>query len=310
MHQILLFYKYINLENPAQVVLDQKQLCDSLNLKGRILIAKEGINGTLEGEIENTEKYIKYMDNLDHFKNIHWKKSKGTGNAFPKMKIKLRKELVSTYLGREDENIDNKELIKIVEDKYNLNDLDPNRVTGKYVYPDELHDWIHNGKEIYIVDMRNDYEMEVGRYVDNQNTKSILAPFTNFRDLPSVLPKLENIKGKTIVTVCTGGVRCEKASGFLVQNGFSDVYQLYGGIVSYMEKYPNQDFLGQLYVFDNRILMGFNLDDPNRQIIGICNGCGQKSENYGNCAIKTCNKHMVICEECCKTEVLCPNCKI
>ncbi len=321
MYQILLYYKYTKLENPEQVKLDQVAKCKELNLKGRILIAEEGINGTLEGLAKDTEKYIEWMNSQGSFKDIHWKKSAGTGAAFPKLKVKVRKEIVSSFLGREEENKDNEEVIK---DDYNLKDLDPNKLTGKYLTPAELHDMIHSGKEFYFVDMRNDYEMEVGRFVDSDEETelrhekldnspkkyhSILAPFENFRDLPRVLPKLESLKDKTIVTVCTGGVRCEKASGFLVQNGFKDVYQIYGGIVSYMAKYPNEDFLGQLYVFDNRIVMGFNLDDPSRVIVGKCNGCGKPTEHYGNCAIKTCNKHMLICEECSKGDVLCPKCK-
>ena len=129
-----------------------------------------------------------------------------------------------------------------------------------------------------------------------------------FRDLPKVLDSLDHLKDKTILTVCTGGVRCEKASGFLVSHGFNDVYQLYGGIVTYMEKYPGEDFLGSLYVFDNRLVMGFNMDDPDREIIGRCVVCQRPSEHFINCKDGFCHRHFIVCEYCLNGEsaILCP----
>lgn len=255
--EILLFYKYVNLDNPGKTLEDQKAFCESLDLKGRIIISREGINGTVEGRAESTQKYITEMTKNPNFSDVHFKKSKGNGKAFPKLSIKLRDEIVSAHLG---------------------NDINPARLTGKYITPEELYNLIHSNKEFYIVDMRNDYETKVGYFEG-----SLLAPFENFKDLPKVLPILENLKGKIIVTVCTGGVRCEKASGFLVQNGFSDVYQLYGGIVSYMEKYPNEDFLGSLYVFDGRVTMGFNMKSKKHRVVGKCKFCGNPAEKYFDC---------------------------
>jgi UPF0176 protein len=103
-------------------------------------------------------------------------------------------------------------------------------------------------------------------------------------------------------------VRCEKASGFLVTHGFTDVYQLWGGIVTYMEKYPNEDFHGQLYVFDGRITMGFNLDDPKRVIVGRCEACDNPSEHYINCGNNDCHRHFICCADCLHgaESILCP----
>ncbi len=275
-YQVLLYYKYINIDNPVELQKSQKELCEKLGLKGRIIIAKEGINGTLEGITENTEEYVKDLLSDSRFSDVHMKRSEGTGTAFPKLSIKVRDEIVSAHLGE--------------------NDVNPAKVTGKHLKPEELHEWYKSGKEFYIVDMRNDYEQKVGHFKD-----SILAPLSNFRDLPKVIPQIESLKNKTILTVCTGGVRCEKASGFLVKNGFTDVYQLYGGIVSYMEKYPNEDFLGKLYVFDGRIVMGFNLDDPKHIVVGKCDKCGKPSDNYIDCFNPKCNKptrHFICCKEC------------
>lgn len=272
-YQILLFYKYIIIENPEELVTDQKQLWNTLGLKGRMLIAKEGINGTLEGTKENTEKYIQDLTQDPRFADVNFKKSEGTGSAFPKATVKVRKEIVSSHLGERD--------------------IDPTKVTGKYLEAEGLHSWFEQGKEFYIVDMRNDYEHQVGHFEN-----SILPNLRNFRDLNSILPELRNLNGKPIVTVCTGGVRCEKASGFLIANGFEDVYQLHNGIVTYMEKYPNENFLGKLYVFDGRVVMGFHTDAKEHQIIGHCGKCNAISEHYVNCGNDECHLHFICCENC------------
>jgi UPF0176 protein len=157
--------------------------------------------------------------------------------------------------------------------------------------------------------MRNDYE-----YISGYFENSIFSGLHNFYDLPNVLPALQNLKDKTIVTVCTGGVRCEKASGFLVLNGFKDVYQLKDGIQTYMEKYPNSYFKGKLYVFDNRLTVGFNTDDPNHQIVGKCYHCNKPSDTYTNCEYDICHYHYICCSDCRDKETnltFCkPECKI
>ncbi len=272
-YQILLFYKYVPIENPVHEMRDQRRLCESLGLKGRIIIATEGINGTVEGTLAATEKYIKELEKDSKYQNIHWKKSIGTGSAFPKLSIRVREEIVSMHLHE--------------------NDIKPWSVTGKYLTPEELHSWFENKEEFYIVDMRNDYEHRSGYFEG-----SILPPLTNYRDLPKLLPLLKDLKDKKVLTVCTGGVRCEKASGFLVSNGFSDVYQLHGGIVRYMEKYPNEHFKGKLYVFDQRILMGFNTTDSSHEIVGKCEKCSESSENYINCDTIGCHRHFILCKSC------------
>ncbi len=272
-YEILLYYKYTHIEAPEELVRLQEELCERLNLKGRIIIASEGINGTVEGVPENTQLYIDEMIKDGRFSDMNFKRSEGTGTAFPRLSIKLRSEIVSAHLGEDDVN--------------------PAQTTGKYLSAEELHAWIHSDKEFYIVDMRNDYEHKIGYFAN-----SILPPLKNFRDLPKILPELEHLKDKTVVTVCTGGVRCEKASGFLVKHGFSDVYQLHNGIVTYMEKYPEEDFKGKLYVFDGRVVMGFNNPHTPHEVVGKCDKCQQPSENYVNCNLKSCNMHFICCELC------------
>lgn len=269
--QILLYYKYTAVSAPEKVREEQRELCMKLGLKGRIIVGFEGINGTVEGSGEDIKKYIQAMERSKYFKGIHYKKSSGTGNAFPKLSVKFRPEIVTT----------------------GIKDLDPNQTTGKYLAAEELHQWYEDGKEFYLIDMRNDYEYASG-YFEN----FIPSGMRNFYDLKDVLPKLEHLRDKTIVTVCTGGIRCEKASGFLVKNGFRDVYQLQDGIQTYMEKYPNQHFLGKLYVFDGRITWGVNTNDPQHEVVGRCDHCKVACDSYVNCAFNECHRHFILCDDC------------
>ncbi len=272
-YQILLFYKYVRIDNPEAVREWFAALGQKYALTGRFIVATEGLNITCEGTKENTEAFIKEMETDERFRSIHMKRSIGTGSAFPRLSVKVRDEIVTLGLG--------------------VCDIDPNQVTGKRLSPEELHDWIAQKKELYIVDMRNAYEHAIGRFAG-----SITPTMDNFRDLPKIVKSIAHLKDKTVLTVCTGGVRCEKASGFLMTQGFNDVYQLDGGIVSYMEKYPNEDFEGKLYVFDGRVTMGFYTDDPKHVIVGKCEQCGAKSENIVDCRNNGCNGQFIVCEKC------------
>ncbi len=274
MFTIILFYKYVAIENPEELRISQLSLATKLGLKGRVIVAKEGINATLEGTTDNIELYLEKFLSDSRFSDVHIKKSVGTGNAFPKLKVKVRPEIVT--LGLEE-------------------DINPNEITGKHLKPEVLKQWYESGKEFYVIDMRNDYEFKVGRFKD-----STLLPIQNFRDIPKALSSIEFLRDKTVLPVCTGGVRCEKASGLLVREGFKDVYQLDGGIVSYMEKFPSQEFQGSLYVFDNRIIMNFNSDG--HIVLGKCDKCEASSERYVNCKRPECNKHIICCEDCSESD--------
>ncbi len=296
MHQIVLFYKYTPVSDPEALKIEQKALLERLNMKGRGIIAHEGINATYEGTKGAIAEYMDYMKKLElpgqtdikPFADIHWKLSEGTedGTAFPRLSVKVRKEIVSLHL------IDGTEK----EEERASADINPNEITGTHLKPEELRSWYEEGKEFYIVDMRNDYELKSGKFEG-----TIFPGMENFRDLKEKVKEISNLKDKTVLTVCTGGVRCEKASGYLKREGFKDVYQLDGGIVSYMEKYPGKDFKGSLYVFDQRLTMHF--DDSKRpdtihDIIGTCEKCEEKSEHYVNCANLNCHRHFICCENC------------
>jgi UPF0176 protein len=180
--QILLFYKYVHIDEPEVTRAWIFELCQKYNIKGRLIIAAEGINFTFEGKTADTEAFIVDMQKDPRFHNIHFKRSVGTGEAFPKLSVKVREEIVTGNLG--------------------VCDIDPNKVTGKHLPPKKLHEWIHNGKEFYIIDMRNEYEHKVGKFAG-----SITPALENFRDLPKIIESIAHLKDKTVVTVCTGGVR-------------------------------------------------------------------------------------------------------
>jgi UPF0176 protein len=282
-YQTLLYYKFTTINNPEAVMKSQRLICEELSLKGRILISPEGINGTVEGTIEETEKYITKVSKLEELSDIIFKKSLSNGKNFPKLSIKARDEIVTTGLPY-------------------YQDIGPLvGLTGNYITAEELHELYQSEEEFYIIDMRNDYEFKVGHFKNSIIPKA----FKNFRDIEKILPEIEHLKNKKIITVCTGGIRCEKASGFLMYHGFTNVFQLQDGIVTYMEKFPNEEFMGKLYVFDNRLMMGFNTESEKHVIVGKCDYCGIQSEriiDYKNLAGE--RFHGIVCEMCMNKENL------
>lgn len=282
-HTTILYYKYVDLKDVESIFRNQKVLCESLNLTGRIILANEGINGTLEGLTENIERYIVETTRIVEFQDISFKQGETQGKSFSKLSIKIRGEIVVTNLEYSDK-------------------LGPHRnLTGQYLPSSELNKWFKEGRSFYIIDMRNDYESSIGHFYDSILPKNL----KHFRDLPNILPEIQHLKNKTVITVCTGGVRCEKASGFLIYHGFKNVYQLQDGIVTYMEKYPNQDFLGKLFVFDNRVVMGFNTKDSEHQVVGKCTKCNSQSENlvdhYNSDGVRVLG---IVCSDCLEPERL------
>ena len=287
MSRIILFYKYIPLVDPESIRIVQRLWCEELSLKGRLFLASEGINGTLEGSELAITEYIGRMNESSDFQEINYKFSKGNGTSFPKLQVKVRTEIVAMH----------------IEDR----DLGPlGGVTGEYIEAKELQEWYEQEKDFVVIDMRNCYEYEVGRF-----RNSVYSPgLRNFRDLPTILPDIEHLKNKTVVAVCTGGVRCEKASGFLKKHGFETVYQLHNGIHTYMEQFPNQYFDGKLYVFDKRKLWAPE-KAPEPQTIARCILCQELSENVLDWYDKDSQKRNqgVICEACIKKGLVIPDIK-
>ena len=271
MYQVLLFYKYITILDPHKLMRDLRALCEKYELKGRILIAEEGINGTIEGLTDATEQFAEEFMQDERFADVRIKRSVGTGESFPKLMIKVKEEIVGT--------------------KFSQEEADPRVRTAPRLKPEELHEWYENGKDFVVVDMRNSYE-----YISGHFKNAIDPGLENSRDLPEAIKALEPLKDKTVLTVCTGGVRCEKMSAYLMSKGFNDVYQLEDGIHAYMEKYPGKDFLGTLYTFDQRLTMDFGGEE--RQVIGTCKLCNGKTEQYVNCMNNNCHLHFLACVDC------------
>jgi UPF0176 protein len=269
-HQVLLFYKYVTIEDPEAIRFWVQNRAKALGFTGRVIIAEEGINGTLEGSLENTTLFTEEFLQNSLFSDVQVKTSMSDGNSFPKLSVKVRKEIVGTG--------------------FDPKKVDPRNKTGTKLRPEELRSWYENKKDFVIVDMRNDYEYLSGHFKDSINPE-----LENSRDLPKALEKLEPLKDKTVLTVCTGGIRCEKMSALLLAEGFKDVYQLDNGIHGYMEKYPGLDFQGALYTFDQRLTMDFGGD---REIIGRCGLCNATTEAYVNCAYNPCHLHFLACLDC------------
>jgi UPF0176 protein len=270
-YRVLLYYKYVTIENPEEVQQEHLQFCNELGLKGRIIIASEGINGTVSGTPEQTDGYIKYMDEHPLFAGTVFKIDEANEHAFKKMRVRLRPELVTLRL----------------ED-----DVDPHVTTGKHLKPKEFFEAMQR-EDTVVIDARNDYEYDLGHF-----RGAVRPDILNFRDLPDwIRENKEQFEGKKILTYCTGGIRCEKFSGWLVKEGFEDVSQLEGGIVTYGKDPEVQGELwdGQLYVFDERISVPVNQKE--HVVVGKDYFTGEPCERYVNCANPECNKKILCSEE-------------
>jgi UPF0176 protein len=269
--RVLLYYKYVSIENPEEYTQEHLQFCNELGLKGRILISAEGINGTVSGTIEQTDAYLKYMKENHLFSDMIFKIDDASEHAFKKMKVKFKKELVTLRL----------------ED-----DVDPNLLTGKHLKPKEFFEEMQK-EDTVVIDARNDYEFDLGHF-----RGAVRPDINSFRELPQwIRENKDNFEGKKILTYCTGGVRCEKFSGWLLQEGFEDVSQLDGGIVTYGKDPEVQGELwdGQCYVFDERISVPVNQKE--KVIVGRDHFSGEPCERYVNCANPACNKKILSSEE-------------
>lgn len=266
-YQVLLYYLYTEIDNPSEFVKEHRELCEELNLLGRILIAKEGINGTVSGLIEDTNKYMETLQNHPLLKDITFKIDLSNEHAFKKLQIKEREFLVNLSL---DE------------------DINPNELTGDYVSPKEFYERLHD-EDTVVIDARNTYEFDVGHF------KGAIRPdIETFRELPQWIKENENLlKNKRILTYCTGGIRCEKFSGWLKKEGYQDVGQLAGGIATYGKdpEVLGKDWLGQMVVFDERLSVPVNQVD--HIIVGKDHYDGTPCERMFNCSNPDCNKRLI-----------------
>ena len=270
-YRVLLYYNYTKIENPEQFAKEHLALCKSLGLKGRILVAEEGINGTASGTIEATQQYMDWMHNDERFKDTWFKIDESEGHAFRKMFVRPRKELVALNLEE---------------------DVDPLRLTGEYLDPKAFKEALLD-EDTIVLDARNDYEYDLGHF-----RGAIRPDIRNFRELPEwIRENKEKFMDKKVVSYCTGGIRCEKFSGWLLREGVENVAQLHGGIATYGKdpEVKGEMWDGKMYVFDDRISVEINQVD--KQIIGKDWFDGTPCERYINCGNPSCNRQIITSEE-------------
>lgn len=270
--KILLYYKYVHIANPQEIRDWQLKLCQQLGLEGRIILAHEGINGTVAGLETSTDAYIAAMNEHPLFGEIDFKQTivPLEHTYFDRLRIVVKSEIVNLGINPDELKADN---------------------GATHLTPTQAHELLKNKPEnLVVLDGRNYYEARVGKFEG-----AITPEIEHFRDFPNYIEQnLEQFKDKQVLMYCTGGIRCERASAYLKEKGVAqEVYQILGGIHRYVEQFPEGFFRGKNYVFDSRVTVKVNDD-----IVGSCDHCGVASDEYSNCCNAFCNKQFLCCKEC------------
>ena len=279
LQKVILYYAFTPLEDPEAIRLWQQGLAESLGLRGRVIIAPHGINGTLGGRLPSLKKYVSATKKYPGFKSIDFKWSDGTGKEFPRLSIKTKTELVA--FGSPQEIV-----------------VDRNGVVngGKHIKPYEVNKLVESrGEEVVFFDGRNAFEAKIGRFKN-----AVVPDVSTSRDFVQEIEsgKYDHLKDRPIITYCTGGIRCEILSSVMVKRGFKEVYQIEGGIVRYGKKYGDEGhWEGSLYTFDSR--MAINFSDKTK-VIGECEKCGSATKDFRNCSTASCHSLILLCDSCAK----------
>ena len=237
-------YKFEPLENPVDLVRMYQKKCDELELKGTMLISKNGINFSLAGTQQATDTIIAFLEEDNRFINIPLKVTYSETQPFRRMKVRLKKEIIS--LGRKD--------------------INPRELTGERISPQDLKNLLDNKEDVLVLDTRNEYETRVGKFEN-----AIDLNLDTFRDFPEAIESLpEEYKDKQIVMYCTGGIRCEKASAVMMKAGFADVKQLEGGVLDYFKETGGAYWEGDCFVFDERVALDTDLNETDYIYCYIC----------------------------------------
>lgn len=264
---------FVPIEDPKDLAATHLAFCQEIGIKGRILIAAEGINGTVSGTVEQCKQYMDHCHADPRFADMIFKIDDVEENAFKKIFVRARNDIINLGEGTEH--------------------IKPWETTGTHLSPEDWMEKLSDPNAI-ILDGRNDYESAVGHFEG-----AICPPLSSFRDFPRwIRENLGDYKTRPILSYCTGGIRCEKLSAFLMEEGFEEVYQLDGGIVTY-GKNPNthgMKWKGACYVFDERVTVPIGTTDPSSA--STCYFCGNPSNTYINCSNVDCNRHFVCCSAC------------
>ncbi len=259
-YKVVSLYKYSIIKNPELLRDELRDFCTKRNILGRILVSEEGINAAVSGKNKEIEEFEAIL--LKKFPELTFREQKCKENAYHKLVVRVRPEVV------------------VFGKKVDLSK------TGKHLTPEEF-DQISKEKDVVILDARNDYEYKVGKFKN-----AVELGIKTFKEFPEAAKKLEKQKDKKIVMYCTGGIRCEKASAFLKEKGFKNVYQLQGGIINYANSSSKNNFEGTCFVFDDRL--SAKIGEP----ISTCEICGDLSDEIINCHNLDCDKLFVCCEKC------------
>lgn len=242
---IAAMYKFVALPDFEALREPLLDFCQANDIKGTLLLAKEGINGTVSGSRAGIDALLGYLRQDERLKDIEHKESYDASQAFYRMKVKLKKEIVT--MGVED--------------------IDPNHVVGTYVEPKDWNALISD-PEVFVVDTRNYYEYNIGTFDGAVNPET-----TTFREFPDyVAQNMDKSKHKKVAMFCTGGIRCEKSTAYMKQQGFDEVFHLKGGILKYLEDVPKDQSMwkGECFVFDNRVAVNHDLEKGS---FDQCHGC-------------------------------------
>lgn len=276
-YRIILFYVFTPLADPEAVRLWQFTLAQSLGLRGRVIVSVHGINATLGGELGAIKAYVRALKGYAPFRGADVKWSLGTSEDFPRLLVKVRPELV-TFGRPEEVEVDEQGVVG----------------GGQHLTPQQLHELVADkGEDVVFFDGRNTMEAAIGRFRD-----AVVPDVTTTRDF---LPELESgrydeLKDKTVVTYCTGGIRCEVLTVLMKNRGFQHVYQLDGGIVRYGEAFRDKGLWeGSLYTFDGTMHREFA---DGVLSLGRCIRCGEPTPRYVNCELPICRKMVLACEAC------------
>jgi UPF0176 protein len=232
---ICALYKFTRLDDFEEIQSSLKLFLDSLNIRGTLLLAREGVNGTIAGDNDSIMKSLDYLQKDGRLAGLEYKLSYSEKPPFKRLKVKLKKEIVT--LG--------------------VSDIDPTHSSGTYVKPADWNELI-NDPDVVLIDTRNNYEFEIGSFKGsiNPNTET-------FREFPAYTKNnLEKYRDKKIAMFCTGGIRCEKSTAYLKSEGFENVFHLQGGILKYLEEVKEDESLweGECFVFDDRVAVKHNLE--------------------------------------------------
>ena len=237
-------YKFEQIDSLDTLIPEFQKKCDELELKGSMYLSPKGINFSISGTEANIEQYINFMERDSRFLNIPLKRTYSETQPFRRMKVRLKKEIIS--LGRDD--------------------INPRELTGEYVTPQELLNMYENNDDVVVLDTRNEYETRVGLFEN-----AVDLQLDTFRDFPKAIEQLpEEYKDKQIVMYCTGGIRCEKASAVMLKAGFTDVKQLEGGVLDYFKETGGKYWNGDCFVFDERVALDKDLNETEYIYCYIC----------------------------------------